>query len=381
MTSIAQINVGKGPRFPALARTGATLKLYVPCAGSNRVDVIDTLTNLKIREIAVGSEPTSCTSGLRDFKVYVTNFGDDTISVIDVRTDLVIKTMRLPQVSGGPPLPPPLKNPWNAEVSLANGNLYVTYRGREGDEAPNGGIAEYDTCRDEFLRLVIDDTTLGTPPGSAGASGIAAPTGPLTRDSATGLTPGAGGGGGGPFGIAMCGSAFDTATVLFTNDGTGAIGVIDTRIDQVVSAPPLAIDSCPKPREASCVASGDHHVAYVACGQPDSSVLVVSIPRLRENLSNFPVPATAALLLDSTLQVGGTGFTSGTRVELIVNGECIEFRKKAKIKKRGTLIVQKGALADGRRLSEVLGLAPLVRVVTSDGDVRIVNCCAQPAGQ
>ena len=373
ITSISQINVGKGPRFPALAGVSSSPpKLYVPCAGSNRVDVIDTLSNSKVKEIAVGLEPTSCTAGLGGFKVYVTNFGDDTITVIDARTDQVIKTIRFAAD------PAPTLNPWNAEVSRVNGNLYVTYWGTPGNVAPNGGIAEFETCHDQLLRLVIDDTTRGTPPGSAGASGIGAPSAPLTRDSATGLTPVAGGGGGGPFGIAACGGAFDGGTVLFTNDGAGTIGVIDTRIDQVVSAPPLSIASCPKPREAACSTVGERHVAYVACGQPDSSVLVVSIPRLRENLANIPVPSSAAIFLEPTLQINGSGFTQGSHVELIVNGECVEFRKKPKIKKRGTLIIQKGGLADGRSLSQVLGLAPLVRVVTSDGDVRLVNCCAIP---
>ncbi len=380
ITSISQISVGKGPRFPALAGS-SPLKLYVPCAGSNRVDVIDTVSNMKIKEIAVGREPTSCTAGLGGFKVYVTNFGDDTISVIDARTDQVIKTTRFPGVDPPPiaiaPLPPTL-NPWNAEISRANGNLYVTYWGTPGNVAPNGGIAEFETCHDEFLRLIIDDTSRGTPPGSAGASGIAAPTGPLNRDSATGLTPGAGGGGGGPFGIAASSAAVD-GTVFFTNDGMGTIGVIDTRIDQVVSSPPLSIASCPKPRDAASSTVGDHHVAYVACGQPDSSVLVVSSPRLRENLANIPVP-TSASFLEPTLLISGSGFTQGSRLELIVNGECIEFRKRMKIKKQGTLIIQKGGLADGRNLNQVLGLGPpFLRVITSDGDVRLVNCCAVPA--
>src|SRR5262249_10851696 len=41
------INVGKGPRFPAYVVVGTRPKLYVPCGGANRVDVIDVLTNAK----------------------------------------------------------------------------------------------------------------------------------------------------------------------------------------------------------------------------------------------------------------------------------------------------------------------------------------------
>ena len=380
LTTLSEISVGKGPRYPALAGSLSLgpLRLYVPCAGSNRVDVINAVTNLKIKEIAVGIEPTSCTASADRDKVYVTNFGDNTVSVIDTRTDQVIKTMRLPEASGGTPLPPPLTNPWNAAVSHANGNLYVTYWGTAGNASPNGGIAEFDTCRDELLRLVVDDTALGTPPGSPSASGIAAPTGPLTRDSETGLTPAAGGGGGGPFGIATDDLSFD-GTVFVTNDGAGTIGVIDTRIDQVISAPPLSIASCPKPRgmasSTGTFAPGSlHHIAYVACGQPDSSVLVVSSPRLPENIPNIPVP-DPGVALDSSLRITGSGFTEGLRVEVIVNGECVGFRKKAKIKKRGTLIVQNGPLADGRSLSQVQGFTRSIRLIRSDGEVRIEICC------
>jgi YVTN family beta-propeller protein len=343
------------------------------------VDVIDTLSNSKVKEIAVGLEPTSCTAGLGGFKVYVTNFGDDTISVIDARTDQVVKTIRFaadPASIAIGTLPPTL-NPWNSEISRVNGNLYVTYWGTPGNVTPNGGIAEFDTCRDEFLRLVIDDTTRGTPPGSAGASGIDAPTGPLTRDSATGLTPGAGGGGGGSFGIAACGSAFDAA-MLFTNDGTGTIGVIDTRIDQVVSAPPIAIVSCPKPRDASCVTVAGKHIAYIACGQPDSSVLVASIPELRENIPDIPFVSGGLFL--GTLSISGSGFSPGMRLGLIVDGHCLEFRKEPKIKKGGTLMIQKGRLTDGRSLADALGPASsrFLRVTTPAGDVRLGSCCAIP---
>ena len=376
-SSISQISVGMGPRIPALAPERVPLKLYVPCAGSNRVDVIDLASNTKIKEIAVGREPTSCTAALGGFKVYVTNFGDDTISVIDVRSDRVTKTMRFP---GSEPIgigvPPPNLNPWNAAVSRTNGNLYVTYWATPGNVTPNGGIAEFDTCRDEFLRLVIDDTTRGTPPGVPGASGIEAPTAPLTRDSATGLTPGAGGGGGGSFGIAE--SGFDPRVTLFTNDGPGIIGVIDSRIDQVVSAPPLSIASCPKPRGVAWALAGVNQVAYVACGQPDSSVLLLNVPQIRENIADIPSVGGGLFLEGPQLSIVGSGFSQGMRLGLILDGVCVEFSKKPKIKKNGTLMIQKGRLTDGRSITDALGSASsrYLRVTTPSGEVRIGPCCS-----
>jgi hypothetical protein len=240
--------------------------------------------------------------------------------------------------------------------------------------APNGGIAEFETCNDQFLRLIVDDITRGTSSGSPGASGVEAPEAPLERDEETGLTPNAGGGGGGGFGIASCASR----AMLFTNDGLGIIGVVDALIDQVVSSPPLSITSCPKPRDAACAPVGTKHVAYVACGQPDSAVLVVSIPELPENIANLPTISSPALFLESNLQISGSGFSDGTQLELVVNGQCIGFRKGAKIKKSGTRIIQKGKLTDGRSLSEVLGSTSAVRLITRDGEVRLVNCCAIP---
>ncbi|MFY9574407.1 MAG: hypothetical protein WAV20_23645, partial [Blastocatellia bacterium] len=43
------VNIGKGPRFPAIAAS----KLYVPCGGANRFDVINTANDQKVAEIPV----------------------------------------------------------------------------------------------------------------------------------------------------------------------------------------------------------------------------------------------------------------------------------------------------------------------------------------
>ena len=300
LTQALTVNVGKGPRFPAMVPINGG-KIYVPCGGANRVDVISGVTNQKIAEIPVGLDPSSCTVSINNSKVYVTNFGDGSISVIDPKTDKKIKDIPAPHVTlptpvgaTEPPAAPLLKNPWNGAVSSANGNLYVTYWGTEGDVFPNGAIAEFDTCKDEFVRATLDDTTRGSASGSAGATGIAAPDAPLALDPMTGTTPGAGGGGGGPFGIAQC----DNNLLAFTNDARGIAGLLDTRIDQVVSAPPIALASCPKPRGISCAPDPKQisppigqqiRLAYVACGQPDNSVMIFNVPRFTQNIAGLPV--------------------------------------------------------------------------------------------
>jgi YVTN family beta-propeller protein len=384
----ATINVNKGPRFPSIS-TNNGVKLYVPCGGADTVDIINTSTNLKVREISVGDDPSSCTTSITGSKVYVTNFGAGTISVIDTKSESKIKDIQLP------PVPQPAGsnqsravNPWRGAISPANGNLYVTYWGAEGNAAPNGVIAEIDTCKDEFLRFIIDDTTAGTPAGSAGATGVPAPIAPLERDPASGLTPGAGGGGGGTFGIASFlprfaqgGPVSQSPLVFFTNDATGIVGVIDTRIDQVVSAPPLAIAACPKPRQLALVrdVAGGRLIAYVACGQPDNSVVVVGVADstlLNENVQS-PSIEIASVSVGDTLQIRGKGLTENIRIEVLTadSTACLTFEQAVKIKKNGKKFLLKGRLTDGRRLSEVIsqGSPTIIRIIFPDGTIRLLS--------
>ncbi len=84
------------------------------------------------------------------------------------------------------------------------------------------------------------------------------------------MTTGAGGGGGGPFGITAFPFGFVEGNppniarqpvyepnVLFTNDALGIIAGIDARIDQVVTAPPIKVEACPKPRSIVAVQTGE----------------------------------------------------------------------------------------------------------------------------
>jgi YVTN family beta-propeller protein len=379
------ISVGTGPRFPVVAAG----KLYVPCGGANRVDVISTTADLKIGEIPVGSDPSSCSASLDGSKIYVTNFGDGTISVIDTKSDKKIKDIPAPPIQfplsiGATPatLPRPAiaQNPWNSTVSSSNGNLYVTYwSSTAGDVTPNGALVEFNTCTDEFVRAIIDDTTFGTPSGSPGATGIPAPTAPLIRDPATGKTLEAGGGGGGPFGVSACvHSPFGNPreqfpTVVFTNDALGIAGVLDTRIDQVVSAPPITVASCSKPRGIACrtVTSLPPHFAFVACGQPDSSVLMFRVPELPENISNISVIQSAEI--GDVFRLIGTGFAKfDMRIEVERAGVCLTFKKPAKTKQGATVVLQKGPLSDGSRLTDSINQTAIIRLVHPNGTVRVI---------
>lgn len=381
------INVGKGPRFPALVRVGGRAKIYVPCGGANRVDVIDAATNTKIAEIPVGLDPSSCIPGAGFTKLYVTNFGDGTISVIDTASDRKIKdiprpSVPLPQPFGAMPATAnvPLANPWRGAISPANGNLYITYWGTVGNLFPNGAIAEFDTCKDEFLRATLDDQTRGTPAGSVGSSGIAAPTAPLVRDSATGMTPGAGGGGGGPFSIVSGGTS--NHPMVFTNDGTGVVGMLDARIDQVVSVPLDGLTMCAKPRGVAVSIDPTNtainpppllapRLAVIACGQPDNAVLLVKVPAVQaQPLAGFPV--IESFTISDTIRLVGSGFENGDRIEVLDQntGACLTFNKPVKIKKGGAVLLQRGAMSNGRLPGEVTNI--VVRFVHQDGTILLL---------
>jgi YVTN family beta-propeller protein len=380
-------NIGKGPRFPAIAAG----KLYVPCGGANRVDVINTANDQKVAEISVGQDPSSCAASLGGSKIYVTNFGDGTVSVIDTRTDKKIKDIPAPSIQfplhigpSPPTLPRPsiAQNPWTGVVSVSNGNLYVTYwSSTSGDVVPNGALVEFDTCKDVFVRAIIDDTTRGTEPGSTGASGLPAPTTALVRDPATGKTLQAGGGGGGPLGIDVCDPTLipvKASAIVFTNDALGIIGVIDARIDQVISAPPIALASCPKPRGVFCTnvpplrsSPNPPNFAFVACGQPDNAVLVFKIPDLTENIPNIPVIETFSI--DDVSRIRGRGFANfGLRIEVAHNGLCLTFNKDPLIKKNGKVVVQKGTLSDGTGLGDEFNDGAIIRIINPDGSARVL---------
>ena len=382
LTQALTVNVGKGPRFPVMVPINGG-KIYVPCGGANRVDVINGVTNQKIAEIPVGLDPSSCIVSINNSKVYVTNFGDGSISVIDTKTDKKIKdipaphaTLPTPVGATEPPAAAVLKNPWNGIVSQANGNLYVTYWGTEGDVSPNGAIAEFDTCKDDFVRATFDDTTRGNGTGSPGVTGIAAPAAPLVRDSMTGTTPGAGGGGGGPFGIAQ----FDANRLAFTNDAIGVVGLLDSRIDQIVSAPPFTLASCPKPRGISSAPDPNNvpppnqqqpRLVYVACGQPDNSVIIFNVPRFTENLI-AGLPVVESVKAAGKVKIEGSGFVEGIKLEVLAPGtlDCLTFVKDFKIKKKGRLIEQKGKLSNGQQPRDIPGA--LLRLTHTDGTVLII---------
>ncbi len=85
--AVTTISVETGP-YAITALTSLGSRVYVASQAANKVSIIDTLNNNTVTTINVGSSPSSITT-LGD-KVYVGNYGSDTISIIQVELPPVV---------------------------------------------------------------------------------------------------------------------------------------------------------------------------------------------------------------------------------------------------------------------------------------------------
>src|SRR5205085_1212718 len=165
--------------------------------------------------------------------------------------------------------------------------------------------------------------------------------------------------------------------LVFTNDGAGVVGMLDTRIDQVVSVPLAGLAMCAKPRG---VAVGDapsnslpippaglpNRRALVACGQPDNAVLVVSVPpEQAQPIAGLPV--FDSFEVSDVVRLSGSGLDNGDHIEVLdlSTGACLTFNKPVKIKKNGTVLLQRGVLSNGQSPGS-LGSNLVIRFVHRD---------------
>ena len=150
--------------------------------------------------------------------------------------------------------------------------------------------------------------------------------------------------------------------------------------DQVVSAPPLAVAACPKPRQLALVRD-------MAGGRRDRLRSLRAARQLRRGRKRArhrlfratlqsPQSRSTTITATDSLQIRGKGLTADIRVEILSADStgCLTFEQAAKIKKMGKKFLLKGPLSDGRRLSEVIGQGSFVilRITLPDGTTRIV---------
>ena len=93
LEKLAEVPVGREPHSVAIDRNNLA---YVTNSASGTVSVIDLKGEIKvIGEIVVGSEPRGCALTPRGSKLFVANFTDKTVSVIDTDTSTVVDTIIL----------------------------------------------------------------------------------------------------------------------------------------------------------------------------------------------------------------------------------------------------------------------------------------------
>jgi len=91
--SFLKITVEDNPWGIVISPDGT--KVYVTNYGSNTVSVLSTATNSIVATINVGVSPKGVTFFPDGTKVYVTNFGSNTVSVIDTATNTVTATVNV----------------------------------------------------------------------------------------------------------------------------------------------------------------------------------------------------------------------------------------------------------------------------------------------
>jgi YVTN family beta-propeller protein len=131
-----------------------THTVYVTNRGDNTVSVIDASTRTVTATVPVGKTPAAVAVDPGTHTVYVTNRGDNTVSVIDAATRTVSATV--PTV--------PVKDPWGVAVDPGTHTVYVTNNGAADPRSIEHGTVS-----------VIDASThtvTATVPAVGGAVGV-----------------------------------------------------------------------------------------------------------------------------------------------------------------------------------------------------------------
>ena len=90
---LAEVPVGVNPWCAAITPNNA--KVYVTNQGSGTVSVINAATRAVIKTIVVGTEPFGCVLNPDGSRLYVANFSSESVSVINTATDTVFSTIKL----------------------------------------------------------------------------------------------------------------------------------------------------------------------------------------------------------------------------------------------------------------------------------------------
>ena len=115
---------------------GPAPQLFVVATGSSTVTVVDPTTNRVTTRIPVGLAPVRLAMTPNGLKAYVSNHGDDTVSVINTLNRIVTATI---QVGDG--------GAQELTVTPDGGRVFVVHQ-------DSGDVAEIDTATDTLIRFV-----------------------------------------------------------------------------------------------------------------------------------------------------------------------------------------------------------------------------------
>lgn len=142
----APISVGVAPQAIAITPDGT--KAYVTNSGDNTVSVISVALHRVVATIPVGNQPLRVAVRPDGAKVYVTNYADETVSVISTATDRVLTTV---QLKG---------NPIGVAFSPDGQKAYVADSAYNAATAfHNGEISVLTTAPDELSSVIAVPTT------------------------------------------------------------------------------------------------------------------------------------------------------------------------------------------------------------------------------
>ncbi|MFR9791020.1 Ig-like domain repeat protein [Streptomyces sp. MB22_4] len=242
------VTVGNFPTGVAITPDGTTA--YVTNEGDNTVSVINTTTQAVTNTIPVGSVPFWATIAPDNSTVYVTNSGDNTVSVIDTATQTVTNTIPVGSV------------PLGIAISPDGSTLYVANSG-------DGTVSVINTATQTVTNTIpVGGTPFGvaiTPDGSKvyvtnSGDGTVSVIDTATQTVTNTITVG-----GTPFGVAVAPAG---SLVYVANNGDGTVSVIDTATETVtntvaVGTAPVGVAVAPDGAHVYVTDNGDNTVSVI----------------------------------------------------------------------------------------------------------------------
>ena len=150
-TRIANISLGAGTNPIGITTLPALNRVYVTNSGADSVSVINSADNSVVTTVAVGDEPYGVSANPSTNLVYVTNAGTvpngDTLMAIDATTNTVV-------TSGGG-----FNNPFGVAVNPNNGKVYVANHGSNSVTIIQGPSATSLTVGDKPFGVTVNPST------------------------------------------------------------------------------------------------------------------------------------------------------------------------------------------------------------------------------